>query len=542
MAETPSRSERASRRRHDGRPLSERMRCELTRIRRRTRTVVSEARAHNFPESNRFFVQLFLLLFGLLPMFSSLFREAFRRVLHLRNRTVAAGGEQRRRSHVHAAVFVAAALALAAGLTFASFYTFGTVVLYDGEELDIVDSEATVDSIVASVEDFTSAALGSDFSLDSSAIVCQSRLVHRSDLNDGTELQEELTDQVGLVTYGYALYIDNTFIGATEYPGALEELLEQLKELYTSEDTLSIDFVEDVQIYEGYFANDQLTNLGSIAELLNSTKSGEVTYTVVKGDTWGKIAGANGMTNAELETLNPGFDINKLQIGDELLISNAVPYLTVVVTERQNYVDDIQYDIEYTPTNTLYTGDYKVTSKGVYGTADVVADVVYINGEEQSREIISSVVLTEPVTEQRLEGTKERPSWYPTGSFRWPTSSTRINSYFGKRNTGIKGASTYHKGIDIAASYGAKIVAADGGTVIYSGWWGSGGYTVIIDHGNGFKTYYEHNSKLLVSVGQHVYKGQQIAKAGSSGVSSGTHCHFGISKNGTYVNPLKYLP
>lgn len=541
MAETPSR-ENTSRRRHDGRPLSVRVSCKLARIRRRIRTVVGEARAHNFPESNRFFVQLFLLLFGLAPMFSSLFRETFRRVLHLRNRTAAPGGEQRRRSHAHAAVFVAAALALAAGLTFFSFYTLGTVVLYDGEELDIVDSEATVSSIVASVEDFTSAALGSDFSLDSSMLVCESRLVHRSDLNDGSELREELTDQVGLVTYGYALYIDNNFVGATEYPGALEELLEQLKEIYTSEDTLSIDFVENVQIYEGYFANDQLTNLGSIAELLNSTKSGEVTYTVVKGDTWGKIAAENGMTNAQLETLNPGFDINKLQIGDELLISNAVPYLTVVVTERQNYVDDIQYDIEYTPTNTLYTGDYKVTSKGVYGTADVVADVAYINGIEQSREIISSVVLTEPVTEQRLEGTKERPSWYPTGTFRWPTSGTRINSYFGKRNTGIKGASTYHKGIDIAASYGAKIVAADGGTVIYSGWWGSGGYTVIIDHGNGFKTYYEHNTKLLVSVGQHVYKGQQIAKAGSTGVSSGTHCHFGISKNGTYVNPLKYLP
>lgn len=542
MAETPSRSERAPRRRHDGRPLSVRLRCELARIRRRTRMVLGEARAHNFPESDRFFVQLFLLLFGLVPMFTSLFRETFRRVLHLRNRAGSTEAPQRRRSHAHAAVFVAAALAVAAGLTFFSFYTFGTVVIYDGRELDIVDSEETVNTVVASVEDFTSAALGSEFSMDSAAIVCKSRLVHRSDLNDGSELKDELSDEVGLVAYGYALYIDNAFVGATEYPGALEELLDQLKEIYTSEDTLSIDFVEDVQIYEGYFANDQLTNLGSIAELLNSTKSGEVTYTVVKGDTWGKIAGANGMTNAQLEALNPGFDIDKLQIGDELLISNAVPYLTVVVTERQNYVDDIQYDIEYTPTNTLYTGDYKVTSKGVYGTADVVADVVYINGEEQSREIISSVVLTEPVTEQRLEGTKERPSWYPTGSFRWPTSSTHINSYFGKRNTGIKGASTYHKGIDISASYGSKIVAADGGTVIYSGWWGSGGYTVIIDHGNGFKTYYEHNSKLLVSVGQHVYKGQQIAKAGSSGVSSGSHCHFGITKNGTYVNPLKYLP
>ena len=124
----------------------------------------------------------------------------------------------------------------------------------------------------------------------------------------------------------------------------------------------------------------------------------------------------------ELLAINPDFDINRLQIGDELTLSNAVPYLTVMVTERQNYVEDIQYDITYTDDATMYKGDYKVLSKGVYGTADVVADVTYVNGEETERTVISSVTLTEPVTEQRAQGTKARPSWYPTGSFRWPTS------------------------------------------------------------------------------------------------------------------------
>ncbi|MBQ1742206.1 MAG: M23 family metallopeptidase, partial [Oscillospiraceae bacterium] len=70
---------------------------------------------------------------------------------------------------------------------------------------------------------------------------------------------------------------------------------------------------------------------------------------------------------------------------------------------------------------------------------------------------------------------------------------------------------------------------------------GAGGYTVIIDHGNGYTTYYEHCSSMLVHAGQHVYKGQQIARVGRSGVASGAHCHFGIQKNGVYVNPLNYL-
>lgn len=81
-----------------------------------------------------------------------------------------------------------------------------------------------------------------------------------------------------------------------------------------------------------------------------------------------------------------------------------------------------------------------------------------------------------------------------------------------------------------------------GGTVIYSGWNGGLGYCVKIDHGNGFITWYGHNSDLYVSVGDHVYKGQTIAAMGSTGISSGSHCDFRIQRNGTMVDPLNYLP
>ena len=74
-----------------------------------------------------------------------------------------------------------------------------------------------------------------------------------------------------------------------------------------------------------------------------------------------------------------------------------------------------------------------------------------------------------------------------------------------------------------------------------AGWRSGYGYLVIIDHDNGFKTYYGHNRALLVSTGEHVYPGQQIARMGSTGLSTGPHCHFGIMLNGTFVNPLNYL-
>ena len=180
-------------------------------------------------------------------------------------------------------------------------------------------------------------------------------------------------------------------------------------------------------------------------------------------------------------------------------------------------------------------------SKGAYGSADVIANVTFINGEEIKRETVASATLKQPVMETQARGTKPKPSWYPTGSFQWPCRGA-ITSGFGYRNTGIPGATTNHKGIDIAIPTGTAVCAADGGTVIYSGWYSSYGYLVKVQHNKGFVTYYAHNSRLLVSVGDHVYKGQQIAVSGMTGIASGPHCHFGVELNGTFVNPMNYLP
>ena len=502
---------------------------KLKAIHGKVRKAVHESRERNFPESNGVAGQLLLLLCGLAAYWGTLGHEKLRlaRRSHIRRTGGTARAAKWRRKKYYPLAFGGAALVIAVTAVFVSRYTFGTTVIYEGQVLDTVASELEAKRVTASIADITSETLGKTFTFSDSSIQYTSGLVERSAVVDRAELEEELTDEMGLVTQGYSLYINDELIGSTQYEGALEGLLDQLKESYISEDTLTVDFVEDVRIVKGYVPTESIMNLGQIAEILNSTKEGEVTYTVVKGDTWSGIANSHGMTTKELLAINPDFDINRLQIGDELTLSNAVPYLTVMVTERQNYVEDIQYDITYTDDATMYKGDYKVLSKGVYGTADVVADVTYVNGEETERTVISSVTLTEPVTEQRAQGTKARPSWYPTGSFRWPTSG-RITSYFGYRNTGIRGASTNHRGIDISVSYGTPIYAADGGVVSFSGYKGAMGYVVIIDHQNGFKTYYEHNSSLLVSAGQTVYKGQQVAKAGRSGVTSGVHCHFGI--------------
>jgi len=503
----------------------------------RLRALRREHQAGAFPESDHWFVQLMLLFAGQGRMWQALLREhVFRR----RGRQLRLGEEPAPRRRMHPLVFTALALIAAAAAALFSLYTPATTVSYKGETLEIVRDGEEAQRIAARVEGLTAETLGSAFALDEDTIQYTSGFVRRSELGELDNLERELTEEIGLVTYGYSLYIDGELVGSTQYEGALEALLEELRRASSSPDTLSVDFIEDVRISEGYVPTSSLVNLGHIAELINSTKVGEVTYTVVKGDTWSEIEESNGMERGELLALNPDFNIDKINIGDELVLSREIPYLTVRVTERQNYIEDVNYDIIYQDDATMYKGDSRVIIKGEFGKADVVADVVYVNGVETERTVISQVMLTAPKTETRASGTKERPSWLPTGKFRWPTSG-RITSYFGYRNTGIRGATTNHLGIDIACAYGTPIYAADGGTVEYTGYKGAMGYTVIINHGNGYKTYYEHCSSFACSAGQHVYKGQKIAYVGRSGVASGAHCHFGIQKNGTYVNPLNYL-
>lgn len=131
---------------------------------------------------------------------------------------------------------------------------------------------------------------------------------------------------------------------------------------------------------------------------------------------------------------------------------------------------------------------------------------------------------------------------YVGGVLQWPVPGhTTINSYFGNRIHPILKVPKLHTGIDIKVSAGKDVVAAGNGKVVTSGTLGGYGKTVIIDHGGGIMTLYAHNSKLLVSEGSNVTKGQKIALVGSTGVSTGPHVHFEVRKNGQYVDPIPYV-
>ena len=127
-----------------------------------------------------------------------------------------------------------------------------------------------------------------------------------------------------------------------------------------------------------------------------------------------------------------------------------------------------------------------------------------------------------------------------TGIFSLP-SGGRLTSSFGYRVHPILGYRRFHSGIDFGAPHGSAIRAADSGTVIFAGWYGGYGRSVIIDHGGGLTTLYAHASELYVSERQSVERGQAIAAIGSTGLSTGPHLHFEVRRNGDPVNPLEYL-
>lgn len=172
-----------------------------------------------------------------------------------------------------------------------------------------------------------------------------------------------------------------------------------------------------------------------------------------------------------------------------------------------------------------------------------------LQSEIESLEAISADLKKEI---QRLEeearkqaassGGSKLPSQYVGGTFMWPVPGYyRISSDYVNRTSPIFGTAEFHTGIDIPANYGEDVVAAADGVVITSGWVRGFGNTVMISHGSGLVTLYGHNSSLVISNGASVKKGQVIAKIGSTGYSTGNHCHFEVRLNGNHTSPWPYL-
>lgn len=210
--------------------------------------------------------------------------------------------------------------------------------------------------------------------------------------------------------------------------------------------------------------------------------------------------------------------------------------LLVKVTDVMEYDEEIPIEEQRTESADYYEGTTRVLQRGQTGLQHVVAEVTTVNGVEISRVPLQSTVLEEMVPRIVQVGTKAVPqlsSISGSGQLLFPVPGyVGISTRFGQGG---------HRGMDIRAPYGSPIYACDAGTVVEAGWHYSWGNYVKIDHGNGMTTLYAHCSALLVGAGQSVARGTPIGLVGSTGYSSGNHCHLEVTVGGRLTNPQPYI-
>ena len=235
------------------------------------------------------------------------------------------------------------------------------------------------------------------------------------------------------------------------------------------------------------------------------------------------------LLKSELEKLASPEDY--LNSKDNALSLQAVN--TVTVTE------DIPFETIKSESKSLTVGTKKIISSGVKGKKEVTYKVFSLNGKETKRTVIESNIISNPVSQKVVVGTKRVIAADKGGDAKmmWPVKRVErsyVSSYVGDGRG--------HKGMDIVAPAGTPIYAATGGTVTCSGWDSSGyGYKIIVKHSNGYETLYAHCSALYVKKGDTVARGETIGAVGTTGRSTGNHLHFEVRINGRFTDPSAFI-
>jgi len=362
-----------------------------------------------------------------------------------------------------------------------------TSVLLNGELVGVVESSGVVKEALESAEAKASGILGYSCSLSEG--ISYRKGVTAKNL-DSCELTNAILDHVENLEHLYVLTVNGEIIGGTENRKDIESLLASILERNMSPSSLSASFAESTAIKDAFVVKDSIPDLAEMTQLLKTR------------------------------------------------MPDGKSILNIKTVEKVEYTAPLAYSIQYITDDTMYEGEYKVLSEGANGQVKVTERLTLLSGNEIDSVVSDTDVLAEPVTAVIAVGTL--PRYTSTGYYIWPADGP-ITSKFGYRDIGI--GSAYHRGLDIGLNYMDPIYAADGGTVICSGYYGEYGNLVEIQHDNGDITAYAHCTELYVSYGDKVAQGDIIAGAGDTGLSDGIHLHFEVRPGGgERVDPLDYLP
>lgn len=277
---------------------------------------------------------------------------------------------------------------------------------------------------------------------------------------------------------------------------------------------------------------NKVLDVQEAVKTLTEGKEAPLVYTVQEGDTITGIAQRFGVSQQEITANNPGIKELYMQIGDELKLTVPQPPMTVVTVEEVTEDIVTEPEVEIRKSDQLPAGKTKVVRPGQTGLKQMQYRVTKENGTVVQEEWLGQTVVKASLPEVVYRGTKVIGQG--SGLFAWPVSGATISSRFGER------WGRTHKGVDLVSG-NRTIQAADAGTVTFAGQQSGYGNVVIVNHRNGYETVYGHLNSIAVSSGQKLEQGAKIGVMGNTGRSTGTHLHFEIRKNGSALNPMKYL-
>lgn len=440
-----------------------------------------------------------------------------------------------------------AVAALAVTLSYWTSATFGIEVVYEGTDLGCISDETTYHQAAELARSRVYDENGT-FTISDTPTMSVT-LVHAAPMLDSGELCDEILRTKGdAIAEATGLYVDGNFVGSMESSAELSTVLENIKKTYCAGgDKERAEFIQKVDQVDGLFLSESVVSAEEMQKKLTAQAVVKKEYTVQSGDTLGGIARKLDMTLSDLRAMNPSLKGDMIYDGQSLTVQRPQPFLRVKVVRTIQYTEEIPFSTEKVKNDKKSVTYEKVKTAGVKGSQTVTAEVTYVDGVEQSRNILSIDVTKNAVNKVVEVGTQKVTvgkaeivvgDGISTGSLLWPVPICHNMS---------RGYGRGHYGLDICNGpvtvRGKTFLAADGGTVVSAstGWNGGYGNMIRIRHSNGLETVYAHCQSLRVVTGQKVSRGQVIGIIGSSGRSSGPHLHFEVWKNGKRVNPLNYV-
>ncbi len=334
---------------------------------------------------------------------------------------------------------------------------------------------------------------------------------------------------------------------------------DKLKEGKEKEAALSKE-IQDLEKRIGTLENEISSLDGKIQQTEEDIKTAEEELKAAEEKVAEQNENLNGRLRAMYKNGSVGFLDVILNSGSISEFISNIEMVKIIYSSDQEVLEQLQtaydeIDAKKKELETLQQEMVTQKQEQLDKQADLEADKTAVSKKKEgvtraNGEVEDNIAALEAEADEiqgiiKNDSSSSSNSSYNDGAFTWPVPGNRkINSPYGWRNCPFHGREI-HSGIDIDADYGDKIVAAASGTVISSKYNGGYGYCVIISHGSGLYTLYAHNSSLLVRSGAYVSKGQQIARAGSTGNSTGVHLHFEVRKGGNssgqHVNPMGYF-